>query len=130
MFLFGILTCSKICHCSIFIGGVSGKDIGPLTFDILRKHFVSLYIQLEPLDVADEMFQEGLLSGVEHDDVAEESTRIKRLEMLLNILKEKKNGCSFLKYALKSLGYERLLRSLEEDSPLTVETCKFFYDDF
>lgn len=61
----------------------------PLSDAFLQEHFAILYKELEPREIADEMFQAGHITVSEHDDVTECTKKWKRLKCLFNILKEK-----------------------------------------
>lgn len=63
--------------------------------ELLQKHSAFLYTELEPREIADEMFQAGHITVSEHDDVTECPRKWKRLKCLLNILKKKQVVCTF-----------------------------------
>lgn len=58
--------------------------------EMLQKHFASLYMKLEPREVAHLLFQSGHISFDEHDEVAECDRKTGRLKSLLAILKKNK----------------------------------------
>lgn len=72
--------------------------------ELLQKHSAFLYTELEPREIADEMFQAGHITVSEHDDVTDCTKKCKRLKYLLDILKEKELYGPFV-YTLQSLKY-------------------------
>lgn len=88
-----------------------------LTDDLLQKHFASLYMELEPRKVADEMFQSGFISISDHDDVTSIIQKHERLRKLLDVLKKKKLYASF-ECILKALKCITLLDTIRTDRKL------------
>lgn len=106
-------------------GTVLGTLNERLTDSFLRKRFFSLFVYLEPREIADEMFRRGYISNAEHTDVSEIKTKYKRLEELLRILQQNNSYGVFIN-VLQFLGYSTLLKDLERDEPLNSEQCKSF----
>lgn len=96
-----------------------------LTDDMLEKHFALFYMELEPWDIADKMFQAGHISVSEHDDVTDYSQKHKRLRGLLDILKRKCLHAPFLSL-LQSKQYTHLLETLKNERKLSYKPCKYF----
>lgn len=96
-----------------------------LTDDMLEKHFALFYMELEPWDIADKMFQAGHISVSEHDDVTDYSQKHKRLRGLLDILKRKCLHAPFLSL-LQSEQYTHLLETLKNERKLSYKPCKYF----
>lgn len=94
-----------------------------LTDDMLEKHFALFYMELEPWDIADKMFQAGHISVNEHDDVTDYSQKHKRLRGLLDILKRKCLHAPFLSL-LQSKQYTHLLETLKNERKLSYKPCK------
>lgn len=97
-----------------------------LTHELLQRHFACLYMELEPREITDEMFQAGHLTVFEHDKVTESNQRYKRLSCLLVILR-KKNLYAQLVCTLQSLGYMSVLDTLQKDRKLKNKPCKYLY---
>lgn len=91
---------------------------------MLQKHFASLYMELEPREVADEMFQSGFITISDHDDVTGIIQKYERLRKLLDVLKRKKLYASF-ECTLKSLKYITLLDTIRTDRKLKNIPCKY-----
>lgn len=96
-----------------------------LTDDMLEQHFALFYMELEPWDIADKMFQAGHISVSEHDDVTDYSQKRKRLGGLLDILKRKCLHAPFLSL-LQSEQYTSLLDTLKDIKKLSYKPCKYF----
>lgn len=96
-----------------------------LTDDMLEKHFALFYMELEPWDIADQMFQAGHISVSEHDDVTDYSQKRKRLRGLLDILKRKYLHAPFLSL-LQSEQYTSLMDTLKNKKRLSYKPCKYF----
>ena len=94
---------------------------------LLKRHFGSLFLLLEPLDIADEMFQAGHISYDEHDSVTNSSRRYERLEGLLAILSGNAELYPHFVNVTQSLGYSSVLDTLKRGVPFKFETCKSFY---
>lgn len=94
-----------------------------LTDELLQKHFAFLFMDLEPREIADEMFQNGDFSISEHDDVTTSNLKHKRLSWLLTILKRNQNYVPFL-CTLKSLKKLSVLDTLENDREPEKTLCK------
>ena len=91
---------------------------------LLKKHFGSLYMLLEPLDIADEMFQAGHISDVEHDYVTGSTRRYERLEKLLELLRGNTELYPHFVNVLQALGYFSVLDTLKMRASFELETCK------
>ncbi|XP_052678854.1 uncharacterized protein LOC128159711 isoform X2 [Crassostrea angulata] len=85
-----------------------------ITDEMLRKHFALFYVELEPCEIADAMFQTGLFSISDHDDVADHNQKHKRLRNLVHILKTK---CLLEQFfsLLESKKYTLLLDTLQNE---------------
>ena len=80
---------------------------------------------MEPVNIADEMFQAGHITVFEHEVVTCSSKRYKRLEELLAVLREKSLYTDFVGI-LQSLDYSEVLHTLKMHKPYTLITCKWF----
>lgn len=107
-----------------FPGAVQRRVNLTLTHELLQRHFSCLYMELEPREIADEMFQAGHLTLFDHDNVTESNQRYKRLSFLLNILM-KKELYAQLVCTLQSLGYRSVLDTLQKDRKLKNKPCKY-----
>ena len=96
-----------------------------ITHDLLQKHFTFLYQELEPRDIADQMFQACHISVSDHDAMTDDSKKFKRLKELLDILRRRNLYIPFL-YVLHSLRYFTVLDTLQRDRKLKVKPCKSF----
>ena len=94
---------------------------------LLKRHFGSLFLLLEPLDIADEMFQAWHISYDEHDSLTSSNGRYERLEGLLGILSGKAELYPHFVNVVQSLGYFSVLDTLKNGVPFKFETCKSFY---
>ena len=94
---------------------------------LLKRHFGSLFLLLEPLDIADVMFQAGHISLNEHDSVTNSNRRYERLEGLLAILSGKTELYPHFVNVVQALGYFSVLDTLKNGVPFKMETCKSFY---
>ena len=94
---------------------------------LLKRHFGSLFLLLEPLDIADEMFQAGHISHDEHDSLTGSNRRYERLEGLLGILSGKAELYPHFVNVVQSLGYFSVLDTLKNGVQFKFETCKSFY---
>lgn len=97
-----------------------------LTNEMLEKRFSLLYMELEPCEIADAMFETGLFSISEHDDVVDHSQKHKRLRNLVDILKRKCLLAPFLSL-LQSKKYTLLLDTLQNERKFNNKPCKFFF---
>lgn len=97
----------------------------PLTSKLLQKLFGFLYLELEPREIADRMFQAGYIDPSEHDDITDSNKKYRRLRNLLSILKGK-NLYEHFWCTLQSLKYTLVLDTLqkEPDRKLKNELCK------
>lgn len=109
-----------------FPGAVQRRLNLTLTHELLQRHFACLYMELEPREIMDEMFQAGHLTVFEHDNVTEFNQRHKRLSCLLVILR-KKNLYAQLVCTLQSLGYMSVLDTLQKDRKLKNKPCEYWY---
>ncbi|XP_062578629.1 uncharacterized protein LOC134240555, partial [Saccostrea cucullata] len=89
-----------------------------VTDDLLQKHISCLHTQLEPREIADEMFQSGDITDKDHDTVTDPDRKYTRVTELLQILK-KRNLYSNFVYVLQSLKYFQVLEILEKDIKMT-----------
>lgn len=105
----------------IFSGNEQPKRV--INNELLQKRFVFLYMEVEPRDIADEMFQEEDISISDHDSVTDYDMKYKRLRNLLKILKEREKYASFTSI-LNSRKYMSILKTLQEDKPLMRSPCK------
>lgn len=113
-------------YCFFLIPGVVKKTHSfILTDEMLEKHFALFYAELEPCKIADEMFQTGLISISEHDDVTDYKQKHKRLRGLVDILKRKCLHAPFLSL-LQSMKYSLLLDTLQNERELNYKLCKYF----
>lgn len=94
----------------------------PISDALLHEHLAILYNELEPREIADEMFQAGHINVSDHDDVTECPKKWKRMKCLLNILKNNKLYTPF-GYTL-SLKYVEVLDVLQQGRETTSITCK------
>ena len=91
---------------------------------LLKRHFGSLFLLLEPLEIADEMFQAGYISDDEHDSVTSSHRRYERLEGLLAILSGRAELYPHFVNVVQALGYSSVLETLKNGVPFKFETCK------
>lgn len=94
-----------------------------VTDTLLKNHFGYLFIELEPRRIADEMFQAGLFSISDHDDVTYLPNKHKRLKRVLEILEKKHSHAPFTEL-LESLQHTPVLETLQRERQLISETCK------
>ncbi|XP_078339927.1 uncharacterized protein LOC111110586 isoform X5 [Crassostrea virginica] len=113
------------------LGNNQGQQVNTCTqpcFEVtdmlLKRHFGSLFLLLEPLDIADEMFQAGHISDDEHDSVTNSSRRYERLEGLLAILSGNAELYPHFVNAAQSLGYSSVLDTLKKGVPFKFETSE------
>lgn len=92
----------------------------PISDALLQEHLAILYNELEPREIADEMFQAGHINVSDHDDVTECPKKWKRMKCLLNILKKNKLYTPF-GYTL-SLKYVEVLDVLQQGRETTSIT--------
>lgn len=103
---------------------VQTKTKFTVTDKLLQKHFGYLYTELEPREIADEMFQAGHFTVFDHDNVTDLPNRYKRLKFFLKILKTKHLYADFLEI-LESMNHTSVLETLRTEQPLWHEPCKF-----
>lgn len=101
----------------------TGQPHFEVTDDLLQRHFGILYTYLEPRKIADEMFQEGHFSVLDHDAVTDFEKKYKRLKGLLSILSKRKLYVPFLSI-LQSLKQKSVLETLKTDKKLISTSCK------
>lgn len=82
--------------------------------ELLRKNFHVLCNVFEPREIADEMFQAGQISCNDHDYIADNRKKYKRMRNLLDVLKRKQLYSHFV-CLLESLNYASLLETLSSD---------------
>lgn len=73
-----------------FTDAVEGRPSFKIAGDLLHMHFKLLYMELEPRDIADKLFQEEYISINNHDDITFCRKKHNRLERLLYVLKKEK----------------------------------------
>ncbi|XP_061164251.1 uncharacterized protein LOC133173280 [Saccostrea echinata] len=95
-----------------------------VTDELLQKHLSCLHIELEPREIADEMFQAGYISDKDHDAVTDPDSKYKRVKELLKILKKKKLYSHFV-FVLQSLKYVQVLGTLEKDRKMTKKPTEY-----
>ncbi|XP_062571659.1 uncharacterized protein LOC134233692 [Saccostrea cucullata] len=95
-----------------------------VTDDLLQKHISCLHTQLEPREIADEMFQSGDITDKDHDTVTDPNRKYKRVTELLQILKNKKLYSHFV-FILQSLKYLQVLDTLEKDRKMTKKPSDY-----
>lgn len=95
----------------------------PVTDQLLRKHFRSLFLLVEPVNIADELFQAGHINVFEHEVVTCSNKRYKRLKELLAVLSKKSLYTHFVSI-LQSLDYSDVLHTLKMNEPFDLKTCK------
>lgn len=97
-----------------------------ITDEMLEKHFALFYVELEPCKIADEMFQTGLISISEHDDVTDYKQKHKRLRGLVDTLKRKCLHAPFLSLLqLQSMKFSSLLDTLQNERESNHKQCKY-----
>ena len=96
-----------------------------VTDELLRNHFGSLYLLVEPADIADELFQAGQMSDVDHDAVTCNYRRYQRLKDLLAILSENSQLYTYFGNILQSSRYSTALNTLKMNEPFNLEMCKY-----
>ena len=93
---------------------------------LLRRNFGSLFLLLEPLDIADEMFQAGHISYDEHDSVTSSNRRYERLEGFLAILSGKAELYPHFVNVVQALGYVSVLDTLKMECHLNWRHVSLF----
>lgn len=93
-----------------------------ITCDLLQEHFKLLYMELEPRDIADELFKEDYISFIDHDDVTFSRKKHDRLDQLLNVLEKEKLYSVFSKTLLTN--YSSVLYTMDPDIHLPRFPCK------
>ncbi|XP_065942164.1 uncharacterized protein [Magallana gigas] len=81
---------------------------------LLQHHFGYLFTELEPREIADEMFQAGHFSTSDHDYLADLPNRHKRLKSVLKFLERKHLHAPFLD-VLKSLHHASVIATLQTE---------------
>lgn len=107
-----------------FPGAMQRKTPFIPTKELLQKHSAFLYLELEPREIADKMFQEGYLTLSEHDDITDLGQKYKRLRELLDIFKKKNYLYEHFWCTLQSLKYTSVLDTLQTDRIFKNELCK------
>lgn len=102
---------------------VQSKSKFTVTDKLLQNHFGCLYNELEPREIAKEMFKRGHFSNTDYNDVTALQNKRKRLEHFLEILERKHLHVPFYD-TLESRQYNLLLEALRTDQPLGHEPCK------
>lgn len=98
-----------------------------VTDELLKKHFDILYTDLEPREIADELFQAGLISVSDHDIVTDSPKKYNRLRSLLKILELKKLHGQFL-HTLESFHCDLVLKTLKTDTQFQIISGKLTYN--
>lgn len=91
-----------------FTGVVEERLSFEISDDLLQMHLKLLYMELEPRDVADELFRKEYISVNDHDHVTFSRKKHNRLERLLYVLKKKELYSVFshtLQYNYSSVWY-------------------------
>lgn len=94
-----------------------------VTDELLQKHFLSIYIESEPCVVAEKMFKDGHITSADNDNVKVEAKKHKRLEKLMEILKQNKLHAQFL-CTLECLQHASLLKIITTDIHWEKRQCK------
>ena len=102
----------------------------------LDRHQALFFEQLEPLKLSDILFELDVLSVSDHDNIEENPSRKRRIEILLSCLKNSENLDYFV-YALQLCKEELVLEKLEKrefgEEPTEgniFNVCVIFSDDF
>lgn len=94
-----------------------------VTDQLLQNQFGYLFTELDPREIADEMFQAGHFSTSDHDYLADLPNRHKRLKSVLKILKIKHLHAPFLD-VLESLHYASVIAILQTERQFIPKPCK------
>lgn len=93
---------------------------------MLQNHLDVLYTELEPREIADEMFQASLFTPDDHDYITDNPKRRKRLRNLLEILEMKGMHAQFL-VLLNKMGHTLVLETLKTNWQFRYDTCKLLF---
>lgn len=93
---------------------------------MLEHHLDVLYTELEPREIADEMFQASFFTVADHDYITDNPTRRKRLRNLLKILKKNRMHDRFL-VMLKEMKHDIVLETLRTNSQFRHDPCKLLF---
>lgn len=105
-----------------FTDAVEERPSFEIAGDLLQRHLKLLYMELEPRDIADELFQEEYISIINHDDITFCRKKHKRFERLLYVLKNKKLYLVFC-HTLQSK-YPLVWNTMHSDEHQTCNPCK------
>lgn len=95
-----------------------------LTYELLQRHIHFLYMELEPREIADEMFQSGYIFCNDHDSVTDSQQKYVRFMSLLDIIKENQLYSQFACTLQNSMKYISVLETLQHDRQQDLGTCK------
>lgn len=95
-----------------------------LTYEMLQTHIYFLYGELEPREIADEMFQSGCISCNDHDSVTENQRKYVRFMNLLDIVKERNLCERFAGILQSSTKYKSVLKILQTEEKTIFGHCK------
>lgn len=105
-----------------FTGAVEERPPFEITGDLLQNKFKFLYMELEPRDIADELFKEEYISINDHDDVTFVRKKHDRLQRLLYLLEKKNLYAVFSKTLLTN--YLSVLHTMRSGIHLPRIPCK------
>ena len=105
--------------------------------DDLDRHQALFFEQLEPLELSDILFELDVLTVGDHDNIEENQSRKRRIEILLSCLKRNSENLDYFLYALQQCNAELVLEKLEKrefgEEPTEgniFNVCVIFGDDF
>ena len=81
--------------------------------DDFDRHQALFFEQLEPLKLSDILFELDVLSVSDHDNIEENPSRRRRIEILLSCLKTNSENLDYFIYALQQCKEELVLEKLE-----------------
>lgn len=110
--------------CLFLFAGLENKPSFSIDDKMLQNHLDFLYTELEPREIADEMFQASLFTPADHDYITDNPKRRKRLRNLLEILKRKRMHARFL-VLLKEMQHTIVLETLRTNRQFRHDPCKF-----
>lgn len=97
-----------------------------LNISCLEEHQEQLEEMLEPLDLSDNLFEEGALDILEHDRITEDESRRNQVSYLLDAVKKDKNDCfHWFQFCLKKENNTPIIELLRSASE-TVLKRKLF----
>ena len=105
--------------------------------DDLDRHQALFFEQLEPMELSDILFELGVLTVSDHDNIEERPSRRRKFEILLSCLKTNSENLDYFVYALQLCKEELVLEKLEKrefgEEPTEgniFNVCVIFSDDF